>query len=256
MSKVALKGGSTGTGVYTIEAPSGSTDRTLTLPDDSGTLLFTDTNGDVTIGNSSSDTFTVNATADFADATITSADINGGSIDSTAIGSSSASSAVFNEFEVNPSDSLGLFHFHGSSGNLGVDPNNVTIFSIDIPYTTSGNGVWGVLDFALTLRVGQSANDVSQRVAHFKIIIARTGTNTGGNVTQADVQIEESTNAFSEVGGSGTSQDMSLSASVPSASTSTATVDIQLTSNTDPGIAGSALWSGLFMGTRDITFSF
>ena len=39
MSKVALKGASTGTGTFTIESPATNTDRTLSLPDQTGTLL-------------------------------------------------------------------------------------------------------------------------------------------------------------------------------------------------------------------------
>jgi hypothetical protein len=38
MSKIAIKGGATGAAVFTIEAPSTATSRTLTLPDSSGTV--------------------------------------------------------------------------------------------------------------------------------------------------------------------------------------------------------------------------
>lgn len=39
MSKVAITGNASGTGVFTIAAPAGNTDRTLTLPDEAGTVL-------------------------------------------------------------------------------------------------------------------------------------------------------------------------------------------------------------------------
>jgi len=39
MSKVAIKGADTGTGVFTLESPATNTDRTLTLPDNTGTIL-------------------------------------------------------------------------------------------------------------------------------------------------------------------------------------------------------------------------
>ena len=39
MSKLKLKGDSGGTGVFTITAPNSSTDRTITLPDDAGTIV-------------------------------------------------------------------------------------------------------------------------------------------------------------------------------------------------------------------------
>lgn len=38
MSKVALSGNASGTGTFTIVSPNGNTDRTLTLPDSSGTV--------------------------------------------------------------------------------------------------------------------------------------------------------------------------------------------------------------------------
>ena len=42
MSKVAIQGNASGTGTFTIAAPNSNTDRTLTLPDEAGTVL-TDT---------------------------------------------------------------------------------------------------------------------------------------------------------------------------------------------------------------------
>jgi hypothetical protein len=45
MSKVAIKGADTGTGVFTLESPATNTDRTLTLPDEAGTVLTTATPG-------------------------------------------------------------------------------------------------------------------------------------------------------------------------------------------------------------------
>jgi hypothetical protein len=39
MSNLKVQGNATGTGTFTIAAPSGNTDRTLTLPDEAGTVL-------------------------------------------------------------------------------------------------------------------------------------------------------------------------------------------------------------------------
>ena len=39
MSKVAIKGNTSGTGTFTLEAPNSNTDRTLVLPDEAGTVL-------------------------------------------------------------------------------------------------------------------------------------------------------------------------------------------------------------------------
>jgi len=41
MSKVAIQGNASGTGTFTIAAPNSNTDRTLTLPDEAGTVLTT-----------------------------------------------------------------------------------------------------------------------------------------------------------------------------------------------------------------------
>jgi|DEB0MinimDraft_10_1074344.scaffolds.fasta_scaffold09075_5 hypothetical protein len=43
MSKIALQGDASGTGTFTIASPNSNTDRTLTLPDEAGTVLTSDT---------------------------------------------------------------------------------------------------------------------------------------------------------------------------------------------------------------------
>ena len=45
MSKIALSGNASGTGTFTFASPNSNTDRTLTLPDATGTLLTTATAG-------------------------------------------------------------------------------------------------------------------------------------------------------------------------------------------------------------------
>jgi hypothetical protein len=45
MSKIALTPSATGTGVFSILSPATNTDRTLTLPDEAGTVLTTATAG-------------------------------------------------------------------------------------------------------------------------------------------------------------------------------------------------------------------
>ena len=45
MSMVALSGNASGTGTFTIASPNSNTDRTLTLPDNTGTILTTATAG-------------------------------------------------------------------------------------------------------------------------------------------------------------------------------------------------------------------
>jgi hypothetical protein len=53
MSKIALTPNASGTGVFTISSPATNTNRTLTLPDITGTLVSTDASGNVGIGTSS-----------------------------------------------------------------------------------------------------------------------------------------------------------------------------------------------------------
>ena len=45
MSKIALSGNASGTGTFTVASPNSNTDRTLTLPDATGTILTTATPG-------------------------------------------------------------------------------------------------------------------------------------------------------------------------------------------------------------------
>ncbi len=45
MSKVAISGNASGTGVFTVASPNSNVDRTLTLPDETGTVITTTTPG-------------------------------------------------------------------------------------------------------------------------------------------------------------------------------------------------------------------
>jgi len=48
MSKIALQGDASGTGTFTIASPNSNTDRTLTLPDEAGTVITSGGSGNVT----------------------------------------------------------------------------------------------------------------------------------------------------------------------------------------------------------------
>ena len=50
MSKIKFSGDSGGTGVFTIASPNSSTDRTLTLPDTTGTLVDTGLSSTASLG--------------------------------------------------------------------------------------------------------------------------------------------------------------------------------------------------------------
>ena len=53
MSKIKIQGNASGTGVVTLTAPNTNTDRTITLPDDTQTLIGTNASGNVGIGTAS-----------------------------------------------------------------------------------------------------------------------------------------------------------------------------------------------------------
>jgi hypothetical protein len=53
MSKISITPNASGTGVFTISSPATSTNRTLTLPDEAGTVLINGTTSNVGIGTSS-----------------------------------------------------------------------------------------------------------------------------------------------------------------------------------------------------------
>ena len=53
MSRITLAPNASGTGTLTIAAPNTNTDRTLTLPDDTGTLIYSNASGNVGVGTSS-----------------------------------------------------------------------------------------------------------------------------------------------------------------------------------------------------------
>ena len=55
MAKVKIEGNASGTGTFTIAAPNSNTDRTLTLPDETGTVVYENASGNVGIGTSSPD---------------------------------------------------------------------------------------------------------------------------------------------------------------------------------------------------------
>ena len=181
--------------------------------------------------------------------------ISGGTINNTSIGATTPASGKFTSFDVTPSTKRGLRHVQGQVIGLGTNPSNVTVFSINVPYSVFDYGPFGVFDFAGSYGVANDANQVSQRTVHFRIIFSRTGNNTGGGNTTAVVTIEASGDAYSEIGSLGSSASVSLTASVPAASTATQTVAIQLSASTDSPVISSFQWSGMYMGDTDVTFS-
>jgi hypothetical protein len=77
MSKVAIQGDALGTGTFTIASPNSNSDRTLTLPDNSGTVLTSATTTGFPAGSvlqvvhASTTTEVTNTTNIYADTTLT-----------------------------------------------------------------------------------------------------------------------------------------------------------------------------------------
>lgn len=72
MSKVAIEGNASGTGTFTIAAPDSNTSRTLTLPDESGTLLTKLPVGSVLqVVQASTTTTVTSTTTTYVDTTLT-----------------------------------------------------------------------------------------------------------------------------------------------------------------------------------------
>jgi len=59
MSIVKVQGNDSNTGIFTVESPDSATDRTLTLPDETGTLVISDGSTNITAPKFSSTTNTI-----------------------------------------------------------------------------------------------------------------------------------------------------------------------------------------------------
>jgi hypothetical protein len=77
MSQVTLQGNASGTGIFTVAAPNSNTNRTLTLPDATGTVVTTD------------------ATQTLTNKSISGAQINSGTVATAHLGSGTPSSSNF-----------------------------------------------------------------------------------------------------------------------------------------------------------------
>ena len=75
MSNIAIKGAATGTGVFTLESPATNTNRTLTLPDEAGTILTTATAG-VPIGGPAFNVGLITSNQNISAATYTKVQFN------------------------------------------------------------------------------------------------------------------------------------------------------------------------------------
>jgi hypothetical protein len=176
MSKVKIEGNASGTGVFTIAAPNSSTDRTLTLPDEAGTVLTSggaidvdasapadsiaiDSSGNVGIGTSSM-TYKLNI-EDGSGGWLYFTRSGGPTYKTNASGSAVYSGTVNNYpwiFQTNSTERMRI----DSSGNVVVGTTNTTPSFSQVAGISLGN-TKGRADFAVdgshALNVGRNIDD-------------------------------------------------------------------------------------------------
>ena len=121
MAKVKIQGNASGTGILTVTAPNTSTDRTLTLPDATGTLSVGSSIDDN--GNATAITIDSTELVSFANAVVIPATINAGSSGSS-------------------EGTTGRINFGGVSGSInGFTITNENGNYLDIKPNSSSNGI-------------------------------------------------------------------------------------------------------------------
>jgi len=122
MAKVKIQGHASGTGILTVTAPNTSTDRTITLPDATGTLLNSDGDGSSLTGLSS---FNPDAAVTIND---TGADVN---------------------FRIESDDNANMFFVDGGEDRIGIGTAAPPAFvSLEHSNTTalSGDGTYSAIN--------------------------------------------------------------------------------------------------------------
>jgi hypothetical protein len=118
MSKIAISGASTGTATFTIESPATSTNRTLTLPDNTGTILTNAT----TAGFPAGSVLQVVSATDTTSSLITSTSFVASGLDATITPSSATSKILVFVHAYTDSAASGrqiVFTVYRNATNLG-----------------------------------------------------------------------------------------------------------------------------------------
>jgi hypothetical protein len=174
MSKITLSGNASGTGTFTLASPDSNSDRTLTLPDNSGTVLTNATTTGFPAGSvlqvvhASTTTAVTSATTTYVDTTLTAT-----------ITPTSATSKIlvlvtqnYYKFGANGSSGVNIKLFRGAT-DLGV-------FASNVGYTATSSAVSiGVAAFQ-TLDTPSTTSPVT-----YKTQVANT-VNASGVRVQAD----------------------------------------------------------------------
>jgi hypothetical protein len=180
MSKVKIQGDADGTGVLTITAPATNTDRTITLPDTSATLVTTD-GGNITVVNVNNGSSTWAPTSFFPLSVKGSGD--GGMRAIGAVGNSSGQSSWFGstttpQLAINTENSTAAFWL-----NNGTTSTGSWMKMIDFSYNGTTNFYGGNGGAAISVRNGgdiQLFNAENDRIATMWADAPPTGSG-GGN---------------------------------------------------------------------------
>ena len=172
MSKISLAPDASGSGIFTIASPNSNTNRTLTLPDNAGTIITSGTAGTVlqVVSATKTDTFTTTSSS-FVDLTGVSVSITPTSASSkimiiaTLMAGADASSTTFMSRLVRNSTSIAL-------GDSASNRTQVT-FGTDDMITANTN-----LSIALTFLDSPSTTSATT----YKVQVAQTRT-AGGTLT-------------------------------------------------------------------------
>ena len=132
MSKVAIQGNASGTGTFTIAAPNSNTDRTLTLPDEAGTVLTSasDIPASNVLGTTTNDNATAGYVGEFVDSYVFQ------SVSTSAMNLTSISLTA-GDWEVS-----GTLQYYGSGGSTNLILA-VSLTSGTIPTPTGQDAVIG-----------------------------------------------------------------------------------------------------------------
>jgi hypothetical protein len=172
MSKISLAPNASGTGIFTIASPNSNTNRTLTLPDNAGTIITSGTAGTVlqVVSTTKTDTFTTTSSS-FVDLTGVSVSITPTSASSkimiiaTLMAGADVASTTFMSRLVRDSTSIALGDSAGSRDRV--------TFGTDDMITANTN-----LSIALTFLDSPSTTSATT----YKVQVAQTRT-AGGTLT-------------------------------------------------------------------------
>jgi hypothetical protein len=163
------------------------------------------------------------------------------------------------KFHVEDATNRGVRFFSKSTTGIGAGSQTTTIGTFTTKYDGTGNGHACMVDAVVTARVSQGANHTSIRTVGLRILIARSGNEGGGDNTNSNVSIIETTNSvIAETGSAGTMKSISFAAAFTSGTNSSSSshgVEIQATTDIDTGSGCAIDFIGMIYGHETIEFS-